>query len=92
MADHIVQCATCERWGVWVSRSSAVTSRADAFITFIDGVVHRASHYAPYVRYNIYTVYTYNTIYVLSCIGCDCGIYVYHGDMTYMAALCMIYV
>ena len=32
----------------------SLTFLADTFITFIDGVVHRASYYAPYVEYNIY--------------------------------------
>ena len=37
---------------------SPLTSIVDMFITFIDSIVHLASHYAPYVRYNIY-IYIY---------------------------------
>ena len=47
---------------VGISVMSSLTSLEDMFITFIDGAVHRVSHYAPYVGYNIY-IYTYNTIY-----------------------------
>ena len=37
---------------------SSLTSLADTFITFIDGIVHRASHYALYIGYNIYILMT----------------------------------
>ena len=75
-----------------ISVMGSLTSIVDTFITFIDGVVHRASYYAPYVRYNIYIyIYTYDTIYVLSCVECTGGTYVNHGNMTYTAALCMTY-
>ena len=51
----IVQCATCERWVVWVAQLWVpFTSLTDMFITFIDGAVHRASHYSPYIGYNMY--------------------------------------
>ena len=76
-----------DRDRVGISVMSSLTSPADMFITFIDGPVHRASHYAPYVGYNIYIyIYTYDTIYVLSSMGCNGWIYVYHGNMMYMAA------
>ena len=40
---------------------------------FIDGTVHRASHYVP--TSGTICAYTYDTIYVLSCVGCDGEIY-----------------
>ena len=36
-------------------------------------------------------LYTNDTIYVLSCVGSNGGIYVYYGNMMYMPALCMTY-
>ena len=52
-------------------------------------IVHHITHHTSGMVHNIYT---YDTVYVLSCVRCNyCGIYVYHGDVTYMAALCMGY-
>ena len=50
-------------------------------------IVHHIMHHAS----GILCIYAYDIVYVLSCVRCNGLIYVYPGNMTYMAALCMTY-
>ena len=49
---------------VGISVMSYLTSLVDMFIMFIDGAVHRESHYAPYVECNIHIYYMPMTLYM----------------------------
>ena len=51
-------------------------------------IMHHITHHAS----GIICIYAYDIIYVLPCVRCNGVIYVYHWNMTYTVALCMIYI